>query len=516
MLLKLKFHQLARALAILDRRISVQLTYIEMQHGRRRSAMDDFEVDADRNVSAPALWVVELYPPSEAHSLLRAFAKNRWEAETVQVGFTPPNASVASDSRAAATYPWWTVCDLANNKSQRWTPGATRTRLPDEFDRIKITGLQVGRGITALLAYFTVSEASSKYLNDTWHRTYTPKIIRRRGQLAQAQGPAWVAFQRTQLAREELHVAARAWMSSHAPGAFASSQKPQPLFGSLFFGGFGPTKEVDFEGNNQLRALGIKNLDIDYILSDELPGLAFEPADSVTVKDMTTRATWTLWGDRETFYDGHPHVREEGGRHESHIAQIVDTHARNVLVQIANTHFLEVLQERFASVRDTARTQNRHASARSLRALREELVTLSLDTSSANSDLKAFNRILREVRYEMDVRFTKRSAPWIEENDRSHHRTLIPRRDFSRQISKQQRATLKELVAAERDTRTILTAAASITAALQGLQASKVARWIAFVSLAVAVLAFLLADPTGNTRISWIRSWWFASWNSRG
>lgn len=40
------------------------------------------------------------------------------------------------------------------------------------------------------------------------------------------------------------------------------------------------------------------------------------------------------------------------------------------------------------------------------------------------------------------------------------------------------------------------------------------ARWIAFVSLFIAALGFLLADPANHTGLSSPHSWWFDHWHS--
>ncbi|MBW4780874.1 hypothetical protein KZO37_16020 [Rhodococcus fascians] len=503
-----------RPLSKIAQRIDIQLTYIEMQHGRWRSEFDEYAVGADQDMSLPALWVIELFPPSEAHALHQAITKNRWDSETVQMGVTPSTTSVISESRATSAYQWWNVCELANTRTTRRFLGATSTDLPREFERIKITGLQVGKGITAMVACFTFADTQSRNLNDAWHRQYLPEIHRRPGQLAQAQAPAWVAYRRVQTVRERQHEIARRWLAAHAPGAFAAGGNPQPLIACLLFSGYGPTAPTNRVTDSHLRALGIRNDGFDYIAAEELPGLALEPVDNLMNRDLVSKATWSLWGKREHFYDQHPRIRSEGGRDESHIVHIIDSHARNSFVQIANGHFLELLQERFATVRDTARVQNNRASSRSLRGLRSNLVTLSLDTTSASSDVRHFNRSLRKVRYEHEPQFVRGPAPWVEEQDRTANVVPIPQRDFGTETAKTQKSMIRSLVVAEQDTRAILSSAASITAALQGLQASRVARWIAFVSLLVAALGFLLADPADHTRLSSLHSWWFDHWPS--
>lgn len=200
-----------------------------------------------------------------------------------------------------------------------------------------------------------------------------------------------MAYRRVQTVRERQHEIARRWLAAHAPGVFAGG-KPQPLIACLLSLGYGPAAPTDRVTDSHLRALGIRNDGFDYIAADELPGLELEFVDNLMNRDLVSKATWSLWGKRGHFYDQHPRIRSGGSRDESHIVHIIDSHARNSFAQIANGHVRELLHERFATVRDTARVQNNRASNQSLRTLRSNLVTLSPDASSTSSDVKHFNR----------------------------------------------------------------------------------------------------------------------------
>lgn len=134
----------------------------------------------------------------------------------------------------------------------RWLPG----KLPKEFRAVELKGVPIGEGLTAVIAYFHLSELGSAFVDEVWHKKHQPALARTKGRLVVAEGEKWTAFRQTQAARDKVHSAARDWMRLRCPGAFAQSKEHQPLMDLLLLDQFDPSpgERSDRETDDWMRS----------------------------------------------------------------------------------------------------------------------------------------------------------------------------------------------------------------------------------------------------------------------
>ena len=84
-------------------------------------------------------------------------------------------------------------------------------KMPEEFDRVELKALQIGQGITAVMAKFDLNDAAISRLDEAWHRDYKPEMYwgKRGGRWPRPLDPDFVAFRRVQEERGRLHGVAR-------------------------------------------------------------------------------------------------------------------------------------------------------------------------------------------------------------------------------------------------------------------------------------------------------------------
>lgn len=80
------------------------------------------------------------------------------------------------------------------------------------------------------------------------------------------------------------------------------------------------------------------------------------------------------------------HLDIYGSAGDRAIASRYDDGIQNFLVTVAVSDFLEVVQGKYAALRDTARTHHGRFKPKVLEELREHLLTLSLDLQSMHRD----------------------------------------------------------------------------------------------------------------------------------
>jgi hypothetical protein len=157
---------------------------------------------------------------------------------------------------------------------------------------------------------------------------------------------------------------------------------------------------------------------------------------------------------------------------------------------LAVSEFLNVMERKYAVLRDKAQTQHGRFKAAHLGELRSSFLTMSLDLASVARDVDAFWR--RKWRDEGDARFNVDRAPWIVADDKAAGRTRFTPIDMNRHLRKRHRKWFKRLLAADRDYRDILSTVALLGASIDAFRVGRMAIWIAAASLAVAFVTFLL------------------------
>ncbi|MFJ5694579.1 hypothetical protein ACIP9X_12095 [Arthrobacter sp. NPDC093125] len=463
-------------------------------------------VPDDEHVSIPGLWVVEYFPPSLIDDLDRAIKSNHWDNRR-HIGRGESSLETLKDSRQGSGPTWWRIADIASPGAGYSFPDGYREKLPKEFKAVELKGVPIGQGLTAVIAYFHLSESGYASVDKIWHQNHQPSLARTKGRLVVAEGARWTAFRKTQAARNELHSIARDWLKARCPGTFAQTGEHQPLMDLLLLSEFDPASEErpDRESNDRMRALGLTDSHVTWRTSTELPGLLLEQSREELAPGLRKR-TWALWGKRgtvEAAADLRFYVSDVNGA----IAHHVDSHMGDFVVRLGLSEFLDLLKAESATMRDSARAHHGKFSRRDLKRLRQRFLTASLDLSSIERDVKQYNSNRwrdREAWFVMDY------APWIRRQDDEAGRKPFKPIQVNKDLRKRQIKGVQDLVVADRSYREILSTVASLGASIDSFMVQRYAIWIAIGSAIVALVTlwFSLLKPDEASAIieAWVTS----------
>ncbi|MEV7625696.1 hypothetical protein [Actinoplanes sp. NPDC089786] len=437
--------------------------------------------------------------PRKGHQGKQLDRPRRW------IGHIESNREYLDSSRSGGGWRWWPLADVVNVDSKILIPDGTRESLPEDFDAVELKAVQIGVGLTAVIAFFHLTKLATRHLDDVWHAKHEPTIVIRRGR-PRAEDRMWAAFRATQEARRALHDTAREWMSKRCPGFFADHQEPQPLADLLLMDQFDPTKgdRIGQGFSAALRAIGFTE-NVLHRTSPDLPKLLLSQADSRLCPALEGRRTWGLWGNwREissipTLLDGY------GENAKRAIAYWADSRIRHFLVTLSVSDFLSVTEGEYAEMRDRAKVRHGAFRLKQLNYLRRKFLTISLDLTTVASDVDQFWK--RTWRDQEEAEFTLDYAPWIVENDEREGRARFTPVSVNDELRERQESWFKRLLIADRDYRDILSTVASLGASADAVKVSRIALWAAVASLAVASVTLLVTEAKKETFLHLIVSW---------
>src|SRR5664279_5518222 len=467
----------------------------------RDDPMETISVPADEHVTVPGIWVVELFPPSEFASLENAIERNSWDKKRRYLHDREGNREMLERSRSGEGWTWWRLADITSPESGYWFPDGRKEKLPAAFNAIELRAIQIGAGLTAVVAYFHLTDDAAASLDAVWHTPHEPQLVRGPGR-PRAENRMWATFRITQESRRALHDAARGWMADRCPGFFATNDEPQLLMDMLLLNKHDPIPgRTDRDFSEALRALGLTGHDVLHRTSPEVPQMLLCPVERSLCRALGPKRTWALWGNQDIVAAATPHLDMYGSDNARAITHAADKRMRNVLVMLAVSDFLTIMEAKYAELRDSARTRHVTFKARGLQRLRASFLTLSLDLASVARDVDAFWR--RGWRDEGDAQFKLDYAPWIVADDEKTGRKRFTPIDINDDLRKRQRKWFKKLIAADRDYRDILSTVASLGASVDAFKIGRLALWVAFSSLGVALVTLLIADiGDRNTMVS--------------
>ncbi|MFV8233964.1 hypothetical protein [Mycolicibacterium fortuitum] len=451
------------------------------------------------HVTVPTLWVVELFPPSVAAEL-RAVVKT-FDAGVGVLGDSTAEA-VLAESRAGQGYSWFRLASVT-------APESRAQRLPDPFSSVELTALQLGTGLTAVVAQFHLTAAAATDLDREWHRDHEPRI-RRQGLRLAAEDRKWSAYSHTQQVRRHTHDLARQWMRRHCPGVFAAAREPQPLMDLLIVDEHKLGQRPSRAGDSAFRALGL-TAHRDLIASPHVPQLAVHRTDPVLCPTLGTSRSWALWGNRTEVARARSDLSMYGGESDiaGAIGRAVDDDIRDFLLALSVTEMIETLRSQYTTVRDTARRQHDSFSSRYLKVLSNTLLTLSIDVASCKVDVPAWwNRaaaqgIARFGFFDLDGHHTGPDGVPDEE--------LRLEFDVTDRLRTDHTADLAALSEADHTIRDILATVASLGAARDTHRVGLLALLVAGLSLVVAAATLLVTAPGAGSIADHIWHWLHAS-----
>lgn len=400
-------------------------------------------------------------------------------------------------SRSGQGWTWWRLAEITDIDSEYWFPDGTRERLPPQFDAVELTAVQVGSGLTAVVGFFHLTSEGSREVDVVWHRSHEPHLLRGKGR-PKALSRMWAGLRNTQLARRAHHDAARKWLAKRCPGFFSANGEPQPLMDLLLLEQYDPMPSDPRERSlsDALRAIGLTEHTVRHRTSPQLPRMLLSQAEPVLCPDLGER-TWALWGQREAIAAADKHLNHYGSDVDQAIARRAHDSMRNLLTLLSVSYLQDIVEERHAVMRDSARTRHGKFKARDLRQLRTSFLTLSLDLTSMARDVEEFWG--RKWRDADDAQFVSSLAPWIIREDvKRGSKSPSPIR-MNDELRESQEKRFSQLIESDRDYRDILSTVASLGASIDTFKISRVAIWITFVSLIVALAAILMAEPESDS-----------------
>ena len=508
-----------RARSALNYGINYLLPYNE--HDRAKvwspdSWMHNVFVPTDEHVTVAGLWAIELFPPSQLPAFEKSLNKNGWKRRQWWAPASEDNPTRLQQARSGHGASWWPLVDLVRKDSKWFVPDGIRADLPAEFEWVGLRAIQVGAGLTAVVAHFTLTGTAASSLDREWHRKHEPILLPgSRGRRPESLDRHWATFRETQHARRHLHDAARHWMSERVSGFFAASRSPQLLLDLLLLEQDDPTsdaheelaREDEIKRSDALRALGLSTHWFDHIVSPSLEKLVLSPPDAQMHPALGDGPTWTLWGSRgavveawgESAFAGFSDSADRGIAH-----RVESTY--NLLTMLAVSEFLVINGRRYAEIRDQATARHGKFKLGALRDLRRNFLTLSLDLTTVRRETVAFWDSLL-WRWESADDFVHRPSPTPRALGQDQPEADESPPSFNKRVRKLQDARFESLVAADRDYRDILSTVASIGASAD---AFKIGRWalvVAFVSLAVAVGTIVVADIGCTSIVHHLLGW---------
>ncbi|WP_155948847.1 hypothetical protein [Mycobacterium sp. URHB0044] len=443
-------------------------------------AQSAFAVPFGESVRIPGLFVVELFPPSESGQLQHAAQRHGWP---------DPPTDVRSQRQ-------WNLGTFAATRRVVSGPHTRQAKLPREFNEITLTAVQIGEGITAVVAAFHMTDAAARHVSDVWHRDHQPEIVRGRGERPRSEAAQSVAVRRTQIARQSMHDAARRWLARTCPGFFAANDEPQPLIDLMLFTRRRATLDESptRPDETSYRALGLTDRHVIHT-SSNIPAMTLERAPRTSHSYVDGVRTWALWGQRHEIVDQAIDFDVRSPDDEQAIVDYIGAGVRNHLTRLALSELLSVYHARYADMRDSARNRRGLFHTKHLEELRTSLLVLSLNVGSLERDIKEFNE---SGLFSRDDSWCTVTAPWVSPQTPVNTTELM---------IKEQSEMLTQLVLDDEQFRVLLSAAVSLTSSIEGLRASRLAKLIAAASLSVSLAMVLCSDVAEHPRFNALVSW---------
>jgi hypothetical protein len=244
--------------------------------------MENLIVPPGEEVTQGGIWVVEFFPPSYYSTLYEALQKNGWDEPNHLRSVDGTNAEQVTRARRGKGFAWSRIGMVANPDSPYLAIDAKREILPEEFDLVELTAVQLGRSLTAVIAFVRLSDHGRVALNRVWKAQHEPIFEWRGLRRPHVEGRYFAAIRGTQQQRQRLHDLARTWLAERCGGYFADTEARQPVIDFNLFAEFDPTTATNSrEFGDPLRALGMEGNHIYNYVSPQLPGAVFVQGEAL-------------------------------------------------------------------------------------------------------------------------------------------------------------------------------------------------------------------------------------------
>jgi hypothetical protein len=484
---------------------------IQFNEHERKKVRDVFELHGQildsEQVSIPSLWVVELYPPSQVASLNRSIESHSWDKEWVWLLGREENRDYLQASRANTGSTWWDVADIVDDKKKPevHSSAPTRADLPASFKAVRIRGVHVGPGLTALVATFDLVDSVAEQVNAALHKDYDPELVCGSG-MPRSEGRAWVRYRKTQQSRKLVHDEARQWIRDECPGFFAAHSLPPVLIDLVMTDLSNPfsNEERSIEQDETLRSLGI----VDFghlIVSEQLGGLVLNKVSSTLCPNLFAKGTWSLWGNRDDVLKkiGDDSLSLQGSNAIRAVGHHVGNSGFEFFVMLALDQMIYTLESIYAEARDQVATRQARFSSKGIEILRNTLLSLSLDVGNIDQGVRDFYT----RPYYAFPAFMVTSPERVKDGPCVQGYLAKDQQDYSCILMERGKSRLKDLVAMDKNYRDIVSTLAALGAASDTRRVGRIAIVVAGFSLLVALVTLLVGSIKPDSLIFDLVHW---------
>jgi len=457
--------------------------------------MENLVLPSGERIIQGGLWVVDFFPPSHYSNLLESLDKSGWDRKSVTLGADGTNAEQVTHARQGDGFSWRRMGYVARPNSGYLGLNQKVEDLPKEFDLIEVSAVQVGRGLTAIIAFVRLSDFGQRRLDSAWRARREPTLEWRGLRRPHVQGRLFTAFQATQAERKRMHDLGRKWLASRCAGFFAGTDSGQPVMDLLAFKKFDPlVDEEDRLMGDSLRALGLDAVSPYVLTSPQLPGAVLAPPPSLVARGSGLGNCWALVGREATLSALNERPGHGSAPHDpTAVAGMLNETMRSLSIYLAARQYVRELKRLHAISVDRARSDHRKFSAKRVEQLRSEFLTTSLDLSMVARDMTSIWS--EEWTYWNGVSvFAQMQSKWRRSSDLEI--------DVIADWGESQKAALSELLDDNRVYREVLAATSSLGASAETSRLGRRALVTSMGSLVVAVVALLVANTSGETLLS--------------
>lgn len=439
------------------------------------------------------LWTIELFPPSKYRALEESLRKNGWE-QSILIGFDETNIESVQRARQGQGASWSKLVTIATAEANYVGREIKREELPQEFEFIELTAVQVGAGLTAVVAFFKFSECGQSSLDKVWRKNHEPTFSWQGFQKPRIVNRFFSAIEATQEERLRLHGLARKWLGQKCPGFFASQSLSHPVLDLNLFEGIDPAAGQELSAATEgLRALGMQSFVRDLFVSPEMPGAVLIPTQGNFSPHEPLRNCWAIAGEYESVANANERVGYgEKPYSPGTIGCMFNYDARSFLLYLAVMHYLYEQRAVYSVARDLAAVRHREFSIEEARQLSAELLESGLDLPT----------MARDCRQLWDKGWRKWNGIQVTsvppKEDLPHREEF----DLIQAFGERSEDQFDQLLDEDKSYRTVLSTTAALGASVESARIGKTALWVAGGSMAVAAVSLIMTEPGGHSMLA--------------
>lgn len=441
----------------------------------------------DVHVSTPAIWVIELFPPSKAAQLDKALADRWWSNDSYRLSFGETPSETAHSARASNGMRWWRLGNLTSREITYWVPNSVKADLPQPFVAVEASVVQIGSSLTAVCAFFRMGDKWAVAADEEWHRDHPAAIYKPDNRM--------LPRQLSDKMREHLLAVheslfqpqrdARLWMKEHFPGVFAKLKADQPVLELALFKNSSTSDLLGDDSNLILDCFGMHA--IDELYAKGRPSLAVRNCQS-HFRDSPLRPYYGLLGEIGSVEQD---LQEQlamypGQETDNAIAFAINDTARRILLELSLVEYSERLIRTYGSNRDLSEKWYESYSPTHVDALRSFILDNSIDLAEATRDIGAYFRESKAQAVPLLRRYT-RSVDAARQQDPS---------DATDEFARKAKRNLEQLVEMDAVYRDVLSTVVSLGTDKRSLEIAWIALVVSIVSLLLAILTMSTAGDT--------------------